>query len=180
MDPRLPPKSSIDVHSKPTNMDSATWGLYLQQMFPLLQQANSQNLQVARQRSSTCFKRHYNVSQITPTYVDGTKVLVYFSIQQRDINKSFMHRWIGPFTIVHAIKSTPYLLWCDSNDRFTSAHVAHINPYATPCCGVNVFLCATLLAHPFSMHVGVHVFLCATLLARMLLSEHKWVPLYLL
>ena len=35
-DPRLPLESSIDIRSKPANMDSATWGLYLQQMLPLL------------------------------------------------------------------------------------------------------------------------------------------------
>ena len=49
-DPRLPPESSIDIHSKPANMDRATWGLYLQQMFPLLRQTSSRNLQVAQQR----------------------------------------------------------------------------------------------------------------------------------
>ena len=70
-DPQIPPESSIDIHSKPTNMDGATWGLYLQQMLPLLRHPSSRNLQVAQQRQ----KRHYEVGQITLTYDDGTKSL---------------------------------------------------------------------------------------------------------
>ena len=38
-DSRLLQESSIRVHSHAANMDCATWGLYLQQMFPLLRQA---------------------------------------------------------------------------------------------------------------------------------------------
>ena len=75
----------------------------------------------------------------------------------------------GSFTKVFAIKSTMPLLRRDSNNRFTSSHVPRIKPYASadpafdpvpfPCCkslvslrgkcGVHVFLCATLWAHPF-------------------------------
>ena len=109
-------------------MDSATWGLCLQQMLPLLRQASSRNLQVAQQRQ----KRHYDVGRVTPTYAEGTKVLVYFPIRRRGLSESLMHRWIGPFTVIRAIKSTTYLLRRDSNGRFTSAHVARIKPYATP------------------------------------------------
>ena len=109
-------------------MDSATWGLYLQQILPLLRQASSRNLQVAQQRE----KRHYDGGRITSTYADGTKVLVYFPIRRRGLNESLMHQWIGPFTRIRAIKSTTYLLRRDSNGRFTSAHVSHIKPYATP------------------------------------------------
>ena len=78
------------------------------------------------------YKSHNNVGRITPTYDDGTKVLVYFPVRRRGLNESLMHRWIGPFTVVRAIKSTTYLLRRDSNGRFTSAHVARIKPYLTP------------------------------------------------
>ena len=56
------------------------------------------------------------------------KVLVYILVQWHNINESLMHRWIGPFTIVHAIKSNSYLLLlCDSSDQVTFADIARID-----------------------------------------------------
>ena len=63
------------------------------------------------------------------------------SVRRRGLSKSLMHRWIGPFTVVRAIKSTTYLLRRDSNGRSPPL----ISPASSP-----MIPQAHLLAHVLS------------------------------
>ena len=87
------------------------------------------------------YKSHNNTKSDTTTWVELPRLMMMepkslFTSRSGGsaarFSESLMHRWIGPFTVVRAIKSTTYLLRRDSNGRFTSAHVARIKPYATP------------------------------------------------
>ena len=120
-DPRLPP----DIHAvkvQPRRTDATEWWLHLQTHQPLLRRAIQHNLRMAQQRQ----KKHFDASH-TPLELQVRETIrMYYPIRKPGLCESFMHRWLGTYTVLACIGPQTYRLQRTSNSSQTVAHICRI------------------------------------------------------